>query len=76
LSCAEKAVNLMELQIFPTSDGRVIDELIVHTPGGWSSDDVEAATSADKLRTSALEMQKEATSGTLRKPPLTFCFTL
>jgi hypothetical protein len=28
-------------QIFPAADGRVVDELVLHTPGGWSGTDVE-----------------------------------
>jgi ribosomal protein S18 acetylase RimI-like enzyme len=39
--CGERAVNILALQIFPTTDGRVIDEIIVHTPGGWAAEDVE-----------------------------------
>jgi GNAT superfamily N-acetyltransferase len=38
--CGERAVNILALQIFPTTDGRVIDEVIVHTPGGWAAADV------------------------------------
>ncbi len=41
VSCGDRSVNILGLQIFPTSDGRVVDELVLHTPGGWSAVDVE-----------------------------------
>lgn len=40
-SCGEQAVNILGLQIFPTADGRVVDELVLHAPGGWTRADVE-----------------------------------
>ena len=40
-SCGEQAVNILGLQIFPAADGRVVDELVLHTPGGWTAADVE-----------------------------------
>lgn len=39
--CGEQGVNILGLQIFPAADGRVVDELVLHTPGGWSGTDVE-----------------------------------
>lgn len=38
--CGEHAVNILALQIFPAPDGRVLDELVLHTPGGWTAEDV------------------------------------
>jgi GNAT superfamily N-acetyltransferase len=40
-SCGDQLVNILGLQIFPAPDGRVVDELVLHTPGGWSAADVE-----------------------------------
>lgn len=40
VSCGDQAVNILGLQIFPAADGRVVDELVLHTPGGWSATDV------------------------------------
>jgi len=39
--CGQQNVNILGLQIFPTADGRVVDELVLHTPGGWGADHVE-----------------------------------
>jgi GNAT superfamily N-acetyltransferase len=39
--CGDRNVNILGLQIFPSADGRVVDELILHTPGGWGTEDVE-----------------------------------
>lgn len=39
--CGERSVNILGLQIFPAADGRVLDELVLHGPDGWSSGDVE-----------------------------------
>lgn len=41
VSCGDRAVNILGLQIFPAADGRVVDELVLHTPGGWTAEDVE-----------------------------------
>jgi len=38
--CGDQDVNILGLQIFPTTDG-VIDELVLHTPSGWASLEVE-----------------------------------
>ncbi|MGH3371789.1 MAG: ACT domain-containing protein, partial [Nocardioidaceae bacterium] len=40
-ACGERSVNILGLQIFPAADGRVVDELVLHTPGGWTAWDVE-----------------------------------
>ena len=40
-SCGDRAVSILGLQIFPAADGRVIDELVLSTPGGWTAGDVE-----------------------------------
>lgn len=40
-SCGEQSVNILGLQIFPAADGRVVDEFVLHTPGGWAGVDVE-----------------------------------
>lgn len=40
-SCGEQNVNVLGLEIFPTADGRVLDALVLHTPGGWDASDVE-----------------------------------
>lgn len=39
--CGDRSVNILGLQIFPAADGRVVDELVLHTPGGWDAPDVE-----------------------------------
>lgn len=39
--CGRDRVNILGLQIFPAADGRVLDEMVLHTPGGWSAPDVE-----------------------------------
>jgi GNAT superfamily N-acetyltransferase len=39
--CGAQTVNILALQIFPAADGRVVDELVLSTPGGWAADDVE-----------------------------------
>lgn len=39
--CGEQNINILGLQIFPAADGRVVDELVLHTPGGWAAADVE-----------------------------------
>ncbi len=41
VSCGDQSVNILGLQIFPAADGRVVDELVLHTPGGWTAIDVE-----------------------------------
>ncbi len=41
VGCGEQSVNILGLQIFPAADGRVVDELVLHTPGGWGAMDVE-----------------------------------
>lgn len=41
VSCGDQGVNILDLQIFPAADGRVVDEIVMHTPGGWSAVDVE-----------------------------------
>ncbi|GAB2744287.1 GNAT family N-acetyltransferase [Nocardioides pakistanensis] len=38
--CGDRNVNILGLQIFPAADGRVVDELVLHTPGGWGAEDV------------------------------------
>jgi predicted N-acetyltransferase YhbS len=40
-ACGAQTVNILALQIFPTADGRVVDELVLSTPGGWAASDVE-----------------------------------
>lgn len=40
-SCGDRLVNILGLQVFPATDGRVVDELVLHTPGGWKDVDVE-----------------------------------
>ena len=39
--CGRESVNILGLQIFPAADGRVVDELVLYTPGGWTAQDVE-----------------------------------
>lgn len=38
--CGQRAVNILGLQIAPAVDGRIVDELVLQTPGGWTGDDV------------------------------------
>jgi GNAT superfamily N-acetyltransferase len=40
-ACGTQSVNILALQIFPAADGRVVDELVLSTPGGWAASDVE-----------------------------------
>jgi L-amino acid N-acyltransferase YncA len=40
-ACGTQSVNILALQIFPAADGRVVDELVLSTPGGWAVSDVE-----------------------------------
>lgn len=40
-SCGDRLVNILGLQVFPAIDGRVVDELVLHTPGGWDRTQVE-----------------------------------
>ncbi|HSE08367.1 MAG TPA: GNAT family N-acetyltransferase [Nocardioidaceae bacterium] len=39
--CGDQLVNILGLQIFPAASGRVVDELVLHTPGGWTAQDIE-----------------------------------
>lgn len=39
--CGDEDVNILGLQIFPTTDG-VVDELVLHAPAAWTLADVEA----------------------------------
>lgn len=41
VGCGDQLVNILGLQIFPAADGRVVDELVLHTPGGWTAQDIE-----------------------------------
>jgi RimJ/RimL family protein N-acetyltransferase len=38
--CGEEGLNILELQVFPSEQG-VVDDLIVHSPDGWTATDVE-----------------------------------
>lgn len=53
VGCGDRNVNILGLQIFPAADGRVVDELVLHTPGGWDAEDVAelcaAAGVADRV---------------------------
>jgi GNAT superfamily N-acetyltransferase len=37
VTCGDRAVNILSLEIFPAADGRVVDELILHSPDGWTA---------------------------------------
>lgn len=39
--CGERGANILALDVHPTPDGEVVDELVIHTPTGWSTADVE-----------------------------------
>lgn len=39
--CGEENVNILALQIFPTEQNGVVDELVLHSPSGWTERDVE-----------------------------------
>ena len=41
VSCGKQSINILGMQVFPAADGRVVDELVLHTPGGWAAEDVE-----------------------------------
>lgn len=41
VACGDQLVNILGLQIFPAPGGRVVDELVLHTPGGWTAQDIE-----------------------------------
>lgn len=45
-ACAQQDVNILGLQIFPTTGERVMDELVLRTPEGWTGQDVEALCTA------------------------------
>lgn len=49
--CGERSVNILGLQIFPAADGRVLDELVLHSPGGWREADVEELVRLAGVRT-------------------------
>lgn len=40
LRCGKQKVNILSLQIFPAAEGRVVDEIILRTPEGWTSRDL------------------------------------
>lgn len=40
VQCGDQGINILGLQIFPTTDG-VIDELVLRTPSEWTAHDVE-----------------------------------
>lgn len=40
-SCGEEAVNVLALEVHPRADGRVVDEIVLSTAGGWSAGRVE-----------------------------------
>ena len=46
VSCGERSVNILGLEIFPAADGRVVDELVLHTTGGWTAADVATLCTA------------------------------
>jgi ribosomal protein S18 acetylase RimI-like enzyme len=54
MSCGDQLVNILGLQIFPAADGRVVDELVLHTPGGWTAQDVEQLFTAAGVDGSAV----------------------
>lgn len=49
--CGERSVNILGLQIFPAADGRVLDELVLYSPGGWREADVEELFRLPGVRT-------------------------
>lgn len=49
VSCGDRNVNILGLQIFPAADGRVVDELVLHTPGGWDAEDVADLCTAARV---------------------------
>jgi GNAT superfamily N-acetyltransferase len=40
--CGARGANILALDVHPTPDGKVVDELVIHAPDGWTSADVEA----------------------------------
>ena len=40
--CGERGANILALDVHPTADGQVVDELVVHAPDDWAAADVEA----------------------------------
>jgi GNAT superfamily N-acetyltransferase len=43
--CAQQGANILALDVHPTADGEVVDQLVVHTPEGWTAHDVEVLCS-------------------------------
>lgn len=39
--CGMHGANILALDVHPSLDGEVVDELVIHAPDGWSRDDVE-----------------------------------
>ena len=40
--CGGSGANILALDVHPTTDGNVVDELVLHSPDGWAVTDVEA----------------------------------
>ena len=41
-ACGDAGVNILALDVLPSLDGQVTDELVLHTPTAWAEDDVRA----------------------------------
>ena len=39
--CGVHGANILALDVHPTPDGQVVDELVIHAPTGWTAQDVE-----------------------------------
>jgi ribosomal protein S18 acetylase RimI-like enzyme len=45
--CGQEGVNILGLQVFPCLEGRVVDELVLHTSNNWTAEDVERLVRQD-----------------------------
>jgi GNAT superfamily N-acetyltransferase len=59
--CGDRSVNILGLEIFPADDGRVVDELVLRTAGGWTAGDAAAlCTGAGVTGTTVAECSPHA----------------
>ena len=53
--CGQEAVNILGLQVFPSLEGRVVDELVLHTADDWTAADVERLVRQDGVEEAVVE---------------------
>lgn len=54
--CGEHNLNILALQIFPTADGRVLDELVLQTPDAVTAEDLQALCQRAGLQAPAVSV--------------------